>query len=197
MAKGRESGMPDAGYWESFFNPACIVSRLDCRGSGDVVEFGCGYGLFTVPAAASVAGNVYALDIDPEMVAATAHKASAAGLKNVVAQVRDFLADGCERPDESATHAMLYNILHIEDPIRLLGEAYRVLAPGGTVGIIHWKHDPAAPRGPSLDIRPTPEQCRSWAEQVGFRLVRSEDLCCCSWHWGLVMERPVVPGLPT
>ncbi|WP_420841827.1 class I SAM-dependent methyltransferase [Fimbriiglobus ruber] len=118
--------MPDSAYWQTFFNPTCIVSRLDCR--GDVIEFGCGYGLFTIPAAASVTGTVYALDIDPKMVAATAENASSAGLKNVVAQVHDFLAAGCGRPDASVTHAMLYNILHIEEPHLLLREAFRALA---------------------------------------------------------------------
>lgn len=190
MPKGRESGMPGEAYWETFFNPACIVDKMDCPGPGDVVEFGCGYGLFTLPAGAAVAGNVYALDIEPDLVVEAARKAAGAGLRNVKAEVRDFLADGCGRPDASVRHAMLYNILHIENPVALLREAFRALAPGGTVGIIHWKHDPATPRGPSLAIRPTPEQCRAWAEQVGFRFVRTEDLCCCSWHWGLVMERP-------
>ena len=39
--KGRESGMPGASYWESFFNPSCILERLGCVGPcGDVVEFG-------------------------------------------------------------------------------------------------------------------------------------------------------------
>ena len=42
--KGRESGMPHESYWETFFNPACILDRLGCSGPcGDVVEFGCGY----------------------------------------------------------------------------------------------------------------------------------------------------------
>ncbi|AMV30205.1 hypothetical protein VT84_37785 [Gemmata sp. SH-PL17] len=191
MAKGRESGMPDAEYWATFFNPACIVSKLDCGGTGDVIEFGCGYGLFTIPAAAAALGVVYAIDIDPEMVAATSTRADEAGQKNVVAYLRDFLADGCGRPDASAGHVMLYNILHIEEPLRLLREARRVLAPGGTLGIIHWKHDPATPRGPSLEIRPTAKQCRAWAEDVGFEFVRDEDLCCCSWHWGLVVKRPL------
>lgn len=188
MAKGRESGMPDEAYWQTFFDPGCVVGRLDCGGPGDVVEFGCGYGLFTVPAARLVSGTVYALDIDPRMVAAT--RTAAAGLPNVVVQECDFLAGGCGRPAGTAGYAMLFNILHIEEPVGLLREAYRALAPGGKAGVIHWKPDPAAPRGPSLAIRPQPEECRAWAERAGFRFVRGEDLCCCSWHWGMVLERP-------
>lgn len=190
MARGRESGMPEEDYWRTFFKPDCIVDVLDCAGSGDVIEFGCGYGLFTIPAARRVTGTVHALDIDPQMVVATAARAAEAGLGNVAVRQRDFLAQGCGRPDGSAAYAMLFNILHIEEPVALLREAYRVLAPGGRAGIIHWKHDPATPRGPSLEIRPRPEQCRAWGEQAGFRFVRYEDLCCCAWHWGLVLERP-------
>ncbi len=190
MAKGRESGMPDESYWQTFFNPMCIVAKLDCFGPADVVEFGCGYGLFTVPAAKSVSGTVYALDIDPTMVSATTALVARAGVPNVVAERRDFVADGCGRPDRSVGYAMLFNILHIEQPVELLCEAYRALAPGGRLGVIHWQLDPATPRGPSLSIRPQPAQCRAWAEQAGFRFVRHEDLCCCSWHWGMVLERP-------
>lgn len=191
MAKGRESGMPDEAYWQTFFNPECIVSKLDCGGSGDVVEFGCGYGHFTVPAAKSVLGTVYALDIESQMIAATMARAAEADCTNVVAQERDFLVDGCGRPDGSAHYAMLFNILHIEESDLLLREAYRVLADGGKAGIIHWKVDPATPRGPSLAIRPRPEWCRELAERAGFRFVRNEELCCCSWHWGIVVEKPM------
>jgi ubiquinone/menaquinone biosynthesis C-methylase UbiE len=189
MAKGRESGMPDEAYWQSFFNPDCIVSRLDCTG-GDIVEFGCGYGLFTVPAARLVSGTVYALDIDQEMIAATRERAASAGCGNVMAIERDFLAIGCGRPDARAAYAMLFNILHIAEADHLLSETHRVLAPGGKAGVIHWKVDESTPRGPSLAIRPSREQCRQWAERAGFRFVRYEDLCCCSWHWGMVLEKP-------
>jgi len=189
MAKGRESGMPDEAYWESFFNPECIVSKLDCSG-GDVVEFGSGFGLFTIPAAKRVSGTVYALDIDPAMVAATKARAVDAGCANIVAQERDFLADGTGMPDCGAAYAMLFNILHIAEAKDLLRETYRVLAPGGRAGVIHWKRNESTPRGPSLSIRPSQEQCREWAERAGLRFVRGEDLCCCSWHWGMVVEKP-------
>lgn len=124
--KGRESGMPEASYWETFFNPRCILQRLECQGSvGDVVEFGCGYGSFTLPAAQLVAGRVYALDIETDMVAETARKAKEAGLGNVFAEQRDFVASGCGRPNDSVGYAMLFNILHIEDPVGLLRQGKR------------------------------------------------------------------------
>ena len=100
--KGRESGMPDQSSWDTFFNPNCILTKLDCVGPcGDVVEFGCGYGTFTVAAASTVEGRVFALDIEPEMVAETARKARSAGLSNVTAQVRDFATAGSGLPEES------------------------------------------------------------------------------------------------
>lgn len=189
--KTRESGMPDAAYWQTFFNPECIVTKLGCDAScRDVVEFGCGYGTFTVPAARAVRGTVYALDIDPAMIAATQESVQAEGLSNVEVKQRDFLAEGSGRPDASCDYALLFNILHCEEPVALLREAYRTLAPGGSVGIIHWNHDPTTPRGPSLAIRPQPEQCRAWAEESGFVFERFESLACCSYHWGLVLRRP-------
>jgi SAM-dependent methyltransferase len=173
-----------------------MVAKLGCTGPcGDIVEFGCGYGTFTIPAAQSIAGQVFALDIEPEMVAAVRHKADAANLPNVVGIVRDFVMHGSGLPDEHAGRAMLFNILHIENPVGLLREAYRLLAPGGEVAIIHWRNDIETPRGPTLAIRPTAEQCRRWGEQAGFEFVRFEELCCCSWHWGLVLRRPLLTGI--
>lgn len=189
--KGRESGMPDESSWDSFFNPACIVGKLDCTEShGDVVEFGCGYGTFTLPTAEQIAGRVIALDIELALVATTTQKAREAGRQNVIAEVRDFVAQGCGVPDRHAGYVMLFNILHIENPVALLREAYRVLIPGGKVGMIHWRTDVETPRGPPMPIRPTAGQCRAWGEQAGLEFVREESLCCCSWHWGLVMRRP-------
>jgi hypothetical protein len=77
-------------------------------------------------------------------------------------------------------------------PAGLLREAYRVLASGGEAAIIHWRTDIETPRGPSLQIRPTTEQSRAWGEEAGFEFARYETLCCCSWHWGLLMHRPLV-----
>jgi len=70
----------------------------------------------------------------------------------------DFIADGSGCADASVDYVMLFNILHDERPKRILREAYRILTPGGRVGIIHWKYDSSTPRGPPMEIRPKPEK---------------------------------------
>jgi SAM-dependent methyltransferase len=188
MTKGRDSGMPVVEQWESYFDAAGIQDALGCyRSSGDAIEFGCGYGTFTIPLARRIRDTVFTLDIDPLMVAATAARALQVGLKNIVIEQRDFVAQGCGRESGSANLVLLFNILHIEDPVSLLKEAHRVLRPGGFVGVIHWNYDERTPRGPPLDIRPQPGQCRAWGEQAdcggfgikNFRLHRGTGV----WYW--------------
>jgi len=185
--------MPPIELWEGFFESDKVLEALGCSGlPGDVVEFGCGYGTFTIAAARRVTGIVYALDIDPLMVSATIDRAAQTGVRNVAVETRDFVSQGCGRPDASVSFVMLFNILHIEDPMILLREAHRVLRGGGFAGVIHWRHDIETPRGPSLEIRPTPAQCRAWAKQAGLRWRSSPDLPNSPWHWGMVLERPLV-----
>ena len=69
--KTRESGMPEESLWTTFFTPEEVLHKLGLPAAGDVVDFGCGYGTFTIPAAKITSGMVYAFDIDPEMVAVT------------------------------------------------------------------------------------------------------------------------------
>lgn len=190
MPKVRDSGMPIREQWESFFDPPGILDALGCKDlAGDIVELGCGYGTFTVAAAERTSMAVYALDIDPIMVAATSARTSGAGHRNVVVENRDFVVQGCGRPDDSVSFVLMFNILHIEDPVGLLRESRRVLRPGGSVGVIHWNHDANTPRGPPLDIRPHPEQCREWAERANLHWVRFQGLPRTPWHWGMVLRR--------
>jgi ubiquinone/menaquinone biosynthesis C-methylase UbiE len=112
---------------------------------------------------------VHALDIDPEMISATVANAQRLGLKNVRAIERDFVRLGTGLPDNSVAYAMLFNVLHSEDPMSLLHEAFRVLGPSGIVAVTHWIHDDTTPRGPPLGIRPRPEQCVQWLRAAGFQ----------------------------
>ena len=74
--KIRDSGMPDEHSWERLFDARHVLRQLRLtRGNEDVVDFGCGYGTFSIAAARMTKGTIYALDIDPNMVAQTACRA--------------------------------------------------------------------------------------------------------------------------
>ncbi len=182
--------MPSEESWAGFFDPKVTLEKLSLtKNHRGVVDFGCGYGTFTIPAAKMIDGKVYALDIEPEMVAAT--KAKAADLDNVETRYRDFVADGSGLADGSMNYVMLFNILHAEERMTLLKEAWRVLAVGGYLAVIHWNYDSNTPRGPSMSIRPRPEQCRAWAESVGFVTLPPGLIDLPPFHYGFVFERPV------
>lgn len=189
MPVGRESGMPEFSYWESFFDAGCILGQLGVSSATEsIVEFGCGYGTFTIAAARLISGFVTTLDIDPEMVKFTKHRARSLNLDNVLVVERDFMKDGTGLEDQSTDFVMLFNLLHIEEPLKLLAESKRLLKPDGKVGIIHWRSDIATPRGPSMSIRPRIEDCRKWGESVGLAYHQECTFQCCNWHWGLTLS---------
>jgi SAM-dependent methyltransferase len=186
--KIRESGMPGRDLWGKFFNPPKILTTLGINSQiSDVAEFGCGYGTFTIPVAKVIKGKIYALDIESDMIRITAEEAKKHGLNNIQTVLCDFITDGSGLPDGSVDYVMLFNILHLEQPMVLINEAKRILREAGKLGIIHWNYDPKTPRGPSMDIRPKPEQCIKWAESAGFRNVVRYDLKL--YHYGIVLTK--------
>jgi ubiquinone/menaquinone biosynthesis C-methylase UbiE len=186
--KVRESGMPEQAVWESFFDPPAILQALGLTNKClDALEFGCGYGTFTTAAATIITGTIHALDIDETMLRKARAKGSAVGLTNIKYEARDFLAQGCGFPTASVDYAMLFNILHTEDPVGLLREARRVLRSAGMVGVIHWNHDPLTPRGPPMEMRPRPDDCVAWAQAAGFACSPVIDLP--PYHYGVALTQ--------
>lgn len=187
--KIRESGMPDENLWESFFEPEKILTTMQInRDTIDVFEFGCGYGTFTIPASKAIKGKIYAVDIEERMVNRVVQRALEECLDNIETRLHDFVNEGAGLKANSVNYVMLFNILHAEYPEELLKEAYRILKPGGKLGIIHWNYDSETPRGPPLEIRPKPEKCIKWACKAGFKLENQHDLK--PYHYGLVFFKP-------
>lgn len=181
--------MPAEAAWGSYFDGEKTIELLfDGRDvDGDTADFGCGYGTFTIPAAERTRGIVTALDIEPPMVRLVAKKAADLALTNVRAVVRDFVRYGTGLPGASQAHAMIFNLLHVEDPLSLLREARRILRDDGVVSVIHWRSDIPTPRGPPLEIRPSPEQCGEWLYSAGFAAVRAINIAdACPYHFALI-----------
>jgi ubiquinone/menaquinone biosynthesis C-methylase UbiE len=106
-------------------------------------------------------------------------------------KLRDVFVEGFGVPDASQDACLLFNILHCEEPQRLLLEAERVLKHGGKLLVIHWRPDPTTPRGPSLEIRPTPQQILDWVSATGSFDTSENPLDLPPWHYGLRFTRRI------
>ena len=181
--------MPSEDMWQTFFSPAEALQALGLRREmAHVVDLGCGYGTFTIPAAQITSGTVHAFDFEPDMIEETRRKAEHAGLLNVSLCLRDFVADGTGFPDSLVDYVMLFNLLHAEHPEKLLQECYRILTPSGLLPIIHWNYDPETPRGPPMDIRPKPEDCVRWTEAAGFSVLAAR-IDLPPYHYGIITQK--------
>jgi ubiquinone/menaquinone biosynthesis C-methylase UbiE len=183
--KVRDSGMPDQTYWESLLNVNLILEKLEVDEQIDsLVEFGSGYGTFTLPSAERIRGNVIALDIESQMIEIATTRAVSHKSINFIK--RDFIVDGTGLGDNSVDYVMLFNILHHNDPLEILNETYRILKIGGKAGLIHWNYDPTTPRGPNLNIRPKPAEMRQWAISAGFKLTDDPFIDLPPYHYGFL-----------
>jgi ubiquinone/menaquinone biosynthesis C-methylase UbiE len=97
-----------------------------------VVDYGCGPGSFTIPAAELVGdeGKVFAVDIHPLAIRSVGEKARRKGLQNV----EPILVRGYDTGIalSSIDRVLLIDTIHsIEDPNALFREIHRMLKPNG------------------------------------------------------------------
>jgi SAM-dependent methyltransferase len=181
--------MPDAILWASFFDVDLILTELQVGSDvDDLVEIGCSYGTFTIPTAAKIRGKLYAFDIEEGMVATVKQECSSKRIDNVILKQRDVLTQTTGLSGDSVDYVMLFNILHHESPVDLLKEAYRILKPGGKLGILHWRSDIETPRGPDLSIRPTPAQILALIDERMF-IIYKPPTFILPYHYGLVLSK--------
>lgn len=189
--KYRESGMPPEELWKSFFNPVDILKQMGIdKNIKTLIDIGCGYGTFLLPATELISGNVIGIDVDEKMIEFCGNKIQDTSISNVHLINGDISTvdtiEQLKKHKVEIDYIALFNILHCEKPLDLLQSVYDVLNKNGKIGVIHWKHE-ETPRGPSMEIRPKPETIIEWASTVGFTLKNQIDLT--PYHFGLVFVK--------
>ncbi|MBH1940891.1 class I SAM-dependent methyltransferase [Mobilitalea sibirica] len=186
--KYRESGMPEENMWQTFFDPVEILKLLEVNKSvNTLLDIGSGYGTFLLPAAKLVSNKVVGIDIEREMINICENKIKGHKLKNIDLILGDISTkntiNDLKDYQGNIDYICLFNILHCENPLDILNAAYSLLNDNGKIGVIHWKNE-NTPRGPSMEIRPTPEMINKWAVAAGFYLYKQIELP--PYHYGMV-----------
>ena len=124
-----QTGMP-------FFRPvgARLVEQLAPVPGDRGLDIGCGRGAVTVPLAAAVehTGAVLAVDVSPNMVAATRALVEDAGLGQVQVEVADAADLGPRGPFDVVTASLV--LFFLPDPAAALASWLSLVADGGRLG---------------------------------------------------------------
>ena len=110
-----------------------LLENVGVKRGQVVLDFGCGSGTYTIPAARIVAdeGKVYALDKDSKALNELMQKAESAGLKNIE-RIDTSGEPNVNLADNSVDLVLLFDVLHpyyfpqADDRRKVLGEIHRI-----------------------------------------------------------------------
>lgn len=174
MTEFRNTAQPDRDWWDALWpDPKATLEGLGFGDCGSLVDVCCGDGHFTIPAADLVAGSVYGVDLDPELLEVLESRAGATGRLETIEGDAMALSDLLSEP---VGCALLANTLHGVPEKRALAESVAaVLEPDGRFVVINWVDAPPEatpvldePRGPPAELRMTPAETVAAVEPAGF-----------------------------
>ncbi|MFC3212451.1 class I SAM-dependent methyltransferase [Planomicrobium okeanokoites] len=111
-------------------SPEKLLSLIPISETDTVLDFGAGTGYFTIPAAKAVTGNVYALDMDAEMLDVIKAKALHAEIENIIPVHTD--GSDIPLPDERVDLVIASLVLHEIRPLdQTLTQMKNVLKDSG------------------------------------------------------------------
>ena len=150
-----------------YLNPEIIWEKAALSKPEVLIDIGAGTGIFAAHFSRKIMnGKVYACDISEKMIVWMKNNLPPE-LKGIVIPVK-MEENTVPLPDTVADMVYMINLHHeLQEPLRLLEEAYRLLKKGGKLMIIDWKKE-ETPEGPPLEIRVTEETIESQMNRSGF-----------------------------
>lgn len=134
---------------------ADVIRSSAIRPGMHVADIGVGTGYFAIPMAQAVApdGNVYAIDLQLEMLNMLRGKLERPDAPPNIELVRGH-ASKTMLASKCADVVLIANVWHeLDDHEAALQEAARILVPGGTLALLDWRPDKNSPPGPPSDHR--------------------------------------------
>lgn len=152
-----------------------MVASLNVKKGATVCDMGCGNGFYTLRLCKLVGdkGHVYAVDIQPEMLAMLNTRAKKRKVKNFTPVLGAL--DDPRLPEGKIDMILLVDVYHeIGFPEQMLAAMRKSLAPDGTLVLVEFRaEDPEVPIKPEHKM--TKAQIDKEMTANGFKLVKSFD----------------------
>ncbi len=155
--------------------PLAILQPAAIEPTDRVLDMGAGTGYLAIPAAKQTKETVFALDLDPRMLAILRTKAQMEQLPNLQPLQGNLTA--IPLPDNAVEVALASLILHeVEDLPLVLSQTKRVLKPGGRFLCLEYEKEESALQGPPLSIRIPSAKMKQELELAGFSSIEKKYL---------------------
>lgn len=176
----------------ALLDPTALLARAGLTLEQTYIDFGAGsLGHFSFAASPLVGpgGRVYAVDILKSSLATIEERVRHEQFSNVLTLWGDIeVRGGVHLADGSAdVVALVNNVQLIKKSSAVLGEAWRLLRPGGRFLLIGW-NEGGARFGIPVSKRLDPSDVIGECARAGF--VERERFSAGPNHWGLLFERP-------
>jgi ubiquinone/menaquinone biosynthesis C-methylase UbiE len=170
----------DPAYWSKVFDdpardawqkPRELVEALHLRPGQRVADLGAGTGYFSrvLSAAVGADGTVFAVELEPNLVAHLRDRAEREGTRNVVPVLAS--ADDPRLPAGLLDVVLIVDTYHhVDDRIVFFRNLRRALRPAGRVAIVDWQKRPL-PVGPEMDHKLARETVVDEMTEAGYRVV--------------------------
>lgn len=165
-----------------------LLKNMDLKPGEVIADIGAGSGYHVVRIAplVGVSGKVYAVDIQPEMLAYVKKQAKDAGLRQVVTVL------GTEKqvqlPKESVDKMLLVDVYHeLAFPYEMAISMWEALKPGGKLYLVEYRAEDESVPIKTIH-KMSEEQAVKELNAAGFRLLKN--MTNLPWQHCLCFEKP-------
>ncbi len=186
------TGMPDPDWWQALWpSPRDVLRKLGIKEGDVVADLCCGDGYFTGALAELTGAETFAVDLDPDQLAA----AQSRGIRE---RITWLLGDAREIDvlmPEPVNVVLMANTFHgVPEPTELSGAVARALAPDGRFIVVNWHARPREetpvlkkPRGPATGLRLSPVALEGLVAPAGF--TQEDVIELPPYHYGTVFRK--------
>ncbi|MFC7746167.1 class I SAM-dependent methyltransferase [Lentibacillus kimchii] len=146
--------------------PEKIMQHLDLKTEDNAVDLGAGPGLFTIPLAKQINGEVYAVDVEPAMLEKLKTNAEQEGVHGITYITSDL--ETLPLSDQSVTKVLNTFVIHeVDSAENAIREMNRILEPGGILLLVDWARIETE-SGPPLEQRFEADDMAERIQKNGF-----------------------------
>lgn len=173
-----------------FSDPNKNIEQCGIQPGMIIADFGAGSGFYTISAAKALAntGQVYAIDVQKDLLARLKENANGENLSNVEVILGNIeKIDGTNIASGIVNFALICNVLfQVEDKKTCLLELKRILVPGGRVLVVDWA-DSFGGIGPHKNNVVSKDSAEALFNEAGF--AKERDISAGQHHYGMIFKK--------